>query len=264
MPRERAHTPPVVMPVYVPGLILFKALDFVGKAMFGRRWRKATKQLDDYDRTIERGRPNAIEAKRRAEEQFLPCRKTIEKLCDFLFGDIPDNRNAVPACFQPRDTRIGEIVIAASMWRRAEEGPNCYDEALKFFRTEWLCYDEESEKLVPYSTLDSMRPRELVVGRIIVLKQHFMSRLVDEFPDAAREIAPKRRTPLKQQAAVRALKRLFRERAKELKATEHVLNEVNASPELKEVGKISKYTLRRAIAAIKAESPRSKRKSRSK
>jgi hypothetical protein len=255
MPHKRAPKWAVEMFESVPGLTHHEALDFVGRAMFSSRWRGVTKYYGTYDRTIERGRSNVEEARNRAEEQFLPCRKAIEKLCDIFFGDTPDNRNAVPAIFLPDNYRIRHLKIAASRWHA--------DDVMKLFPTERLYYDEESDKIVPRSTQDSMRPRELIEGRIVVSQQTFMSRLLAEFPDFAHAAAASKGRPARQQgAAARALKALYGEPNKWPKiADKQLFAQVIDWLTAQGGGPISIWTLRRAI---KAARPQSKGRSRSK
>ena len=167
--RKRASTWTVEVPEYVPedDPILYEALDLVGKAIFGRRWRGAERYNLQYDRRIEGNLENVREAQRQAVRKYLPCRKATKKLRDFLVGDVPDHRNAVPATFFGDDGLM--IPIKAQDWG--------VDDTLKLFRTPRINYDKESCKFVPLSTKWSTKKRDIIEGRIFVLRRALESRL---------------------------------------------------------------------------------------
>ena len=110
---------------------------------------------------------NVREAQRQAVRKYLPCRKATKKLRDFLVGDAPDHRNAVPATFFGDDGLM--IPIKAQDWG--------VDDTLKLFRTPRVNYDRESCKLVPLSTTRSTKKGDIIEGRIFVSRRALESRL---------------------------------------------------------------------------------------
>jgi hypothetical protein len=170
--------------------------------MSGRRWRKIANYIRDYDDAVRAnpGRdPKAV--RRRASRRFRRCRRAIETLRDFLFGDLPDNRNAVPAAFFPDNDRIEPTPIAASIWRTRR--------AATFFWTARLYYDLESGDIVPDSQRNNARAeargRILVKGHISVSRRALMRRLNLEFPEttAGQPAARIRAGSARQQAMAR-------------------------------------------------------------
>jgi hypothetical protein len=108
-------------------LVLHESLDLVGKANFGDSWRGLAEYNVAFDKTIQPG-PEAQreEARRRAEDNYSPCRTAREAIRHLLCGTSPEHRDTLTSRML---THSGETVIIdghfwASRW-----------EALVVFRT---------------------------------------------------------------------------------------------------------------------------------
>jgi hypothetical protein len=220
----------VEVPEYTPEdwLELYEALDLVGTAMFGRRWRGVERYNLEYDRRIESNLKNVREAQRRAVKKYLPCREATKRLRYFLHGDVPDHRNAVPAVFL---ASTGEMMpIKAHVWGA--------DDTLKIFRIGRIKYNSWNNDFIPLSTREAAG---IIEGRIIISRRDLESRL------GSASKPPRARTAPKLEAATRALKH-FRDRGEEPKeASKQVLAKFNDWLKAQGLPQISDDTLRRAM-----------------